>query len=220
VVDVVGPHGVEPEAARRQRAHDAGVVALELGGEHQGPPGGAGQFVDLEAELLEEVHRGRVDDGVDGVEPQTIDVVVPQPVQRVVDDEPADLVALATVDVERLAPRRPVAVGEVGAELAEVVPLGAEVVVDDIEDDREPPPVAGVDQLLQVVRMAVGAVGRVQIDAVIAPTVLAGEGVDREQLDVGDAQVDEVIEVFDGAEERAGFTERAHVELVDGCIVQ
>ena len=98
----------------------------------------------------------------------------------------------AAVVVDGRAPGGPVVVGEVGAELAQVVALRAEVVVDDVEEDRQAVRVAGVDQPLQPVRPAVAVLGGVGEDAVVAPVAAAGELGDRHQLDRGDAQLAQV----------------------------
>ena len=74
---------------------------------------------------------------------------------------------------------------------------------------------AGVDQPLQPVGSAVGVVGRPQVDPVVAPSAAAGELDDGKQLDGGDTEGDEVVEVGDGAVERALGRERAHVQLVE-----
>ncbi len=50
-------------------------------------------------------------------------------------------------------------VGEVGTEAGEVVPLGSEVVVDDVEQHREPGAVGGIDEAAQIVGTAVPGVG-------------------------------------------------------------
>ena len=55
---------------------------------------------------------------------------------------------LRSVEVDGRAPGRGVTLGEVGAELGEVVALGAEVVVDHVEDQLEAVLMAGVDQVL------------------------------------------------------------------------
>ena len=78
-------------------------------------------------------------------------------------------------------------VGEVRAELGEPV-ADADVVVDDVEQDGQLAGVTGVDEPLQAVRAAVGLVHRPQADPVVAPAVPAGEGGDRHQLDVVDAE--------------------------------
>ena len=77
--------------------------------------------------------------------------------------------AVRAVEVDRRAPRRGVAVGEVRAEAAEVVARRAEVVVDHIEEDGQAARVAGIDQAFQPLRAAVGVMGGVEVHAVIAP---------------------------------------------------
>ena len=74
---------------------------------------------------------------------------------------------------------------------------------------------AGVDQPLEPVRSAVGVVRRVQVDAVVAPAAHAGELLHRHQLDVRDAELDEMVEPLDRAGERALGAERADVQLVE-----
>ena len=68
-------------------------------------------------ELGQDVARAEVEDAVNGVEAQPVHVIFGQPVERVVDEEPAHLVAVGPVEVERGAPGRLVAIGEVGAEV-------------------------------------------------------------------------------------------------------
>jgi hypothetical protein len=65
----------------------------------------------------------------------------------------------------------------------------ADVVVDDVEDDAQTGAVGGVDEARQAVRAAIGRVGGREVDAVVAPPVVAGELGDRHELDVGDAQL-------------------------------
>jgi hypothetical protein len=62
---------------------------------------------------------------------------------------------------------------------------------------------------------AVGVVGGEEIDAVVAPPALARELGHGQELEVGDAEVDEVGESGDGGVERAVGGERADVGLVD-----
>ena len=97
---------------------------------------------------------------------------------------------LGPAEIDGGAPGR----GDVVAEEArriggEIVPVRPEVVVDDVEEDHQAEAVRGVDQRLQLVRRAVGGVGREGQHAVIAPVALAGEIVDRHQLDGGDAEL-------------------------------
>ena len=147
MMKIVAPLGVEAEPPRRRRLDDARIVQIALG--HQ--PGAAPQTgrlgVKRVGELGEDVARAEVEDAVDGVEAQPVNVIVGQPVERVVDEEPPHLVAVGPVEVERGAPGCPVAIGEVRAEVLEVVSFGAEVVVDDVDKQRQPVRVTGVHQL-------------------------------------------------------------------------
>ena len=166
-------------------------------------------------EVGEDVARAEVEDAVDGVEAQPVDVIVGQPVERVVDEEPAHLVAVGPVEVQRGAPRRLVAIGEVRPEILEVVPLRAEVVVDDVEKQRQPVRVAGIHQLAQPDRSSVRLVRSEQRCAVIAPVAIAGEGRHRHQLDGRDAEVAKVGELRRDAGEGSLGRERSDVQLVE-----
>ena len=55
----------------------------------------------------------------------------------------------------------------------------------------------GIDEALEPIRTAVGWLNGKKRNAVVAPAVLAGEFGDRHQLDVRDAEFDEVVEAID-----------------------
>ena len=113
--------------------------------------------------------------GVDGIEPQGIDVKFGNPVERVLDEEAAHLIAVRPVEVDGLPPGRAVAVGEIGAEIPEVVSFRAEMVVDHVQDHGQSLLVAGVDQPLQTLGAAVGVLDGKGIDAVVAPVARSRE---------------------------------------------
>ena len=167
-------------------------------------------------QLGQEQRASAVVDGVNRIEAQAVDKVLFDPIEGVGDEEAADDVAVRTVEGDRGAP------GRVGVGLeerpgvgADVVPLRPEVVVDDVEEDHQPALVRRVDQRLQVVGPAVGGIGGEQGGAVVSPVAGARKVGDRHQLDGGDAKIDQIIEFFDAAGERAGGSERADVQLVE-----
>ena len=85
--------------------------------------------------------------------------------------------------------------GEEGGGIeAEVVPLGPEVVVDDVEEHREPARVSGVDQGLQVLRPAIGRLGGEGQHAVVAPAPAPREIGNRHQLERGHPEGGQVVE--------------------------
>ncbi len=215
MVDVVRPLRVQPVAPGLARGDQPRVVQVALGDQEQRPPDVCGKRRHLGGHLLQQVGRPVVLQGVHGIEAQPVDVVVPQPHPDVVQNKGADLVRAGGVQVDRWPPGCGVGVGEVRPELAQVVTGRPQVVVDHIHHDADAPRVAGVHEALQPVGAAVGVLHGVQPHAVVAPTVLPGERVHRQQLDGADPEVDEVVEFPDGGVEGALVGERADVQLVD-----
>src|SRR6185312_16180193 len=120
------------------------------------------------------------------------------------------------VEIDRGAPWRVVPLGEELRRVEmEIVPLRTEMVVDDVKQDGEAARMAGVDEVLQIVGPAVAAVGREEQHAVIAPIALAGKIRHRHQLDRGDAEAHEMVEVALDAGEIAALGERPGVEFVE-----
>ena len=123
---------------------------------------------------------------------------------------------MRAVEVQRVAPLGGVAIGEVvRRERLQVVPVGAEVVVDDVQDDAEAEGVGAIDQPPQIVGRAVDVRGRPEIDAVVAPAEASGELGDRHQLDDGDAQLAQRRQLARRGGEGSLRGERADVKLVD-----
>ena len=89
------------------------------------------------------------------------------------------------------------------------------MVVDDVEEHGQAAAVAGVDQTLEPVRPTVGMMWRVEIDAVIAPAAASGKFSHRHQLDMSDAELDQMVELIDGADEGSFRCEGADMKLVD-----
>ena len=136
------------------------------------------------------------------------------------DGEVAHRRAVGAVVVDRRAPGRLVPVGEeAGGVGGQVVPVRPEVIVDDVEDDREAAGVGRLDEGLYVLGTAVAGVRRVGQHAVVAPIVAAREVADRHDLDGGDAETHEVVQPIDGGAERARGREAADVQLVEHGLV-
>ena len=126
-------------------------------------------------DLADDVGLAVVDDRVHGVEAQPVEMKFLEPIERVVHQEIAHRPAFA-VEIDRGAPRGVMALGEeVGRDRRQVITLGSEMVVDDVEQDREAARVAGLDQRLQIVGPAIARGGREQLHAVIAPVAVARE---------------------------------------------
>ncbi len=215
VVEVVAPDGVEAEAAERPLPHEAGVVGVALGDHVDRTAERRRLGVDGSRELLEERPGRSVHERVDGVEPEAVHVKVADPVEGVLEEEAPHLVRAGPVEVERCAPGRRVGAREVGAELREVVPLRAEVVVDDVEDDREPERVRRVHETLHGLRAAERGLDGEEVDAVVAPVPLPRALRDGHDLDRRHSEVQELREPRARRVERALAGEGPHVELVE-----
>ena len=103
VMEVVVPHGIEPEAAcsRADRRCSlacgsfSAITTMFLR---------RGRFRAARDELGDDVAAAVVEDGLRGVEPEAVEMKVANPVQRVPDHEIARAVRVRVVEVQRLAP--------------------------------------------------------------------------------------------------------------------
>ena len=127
------------------------------------------KLIDSSAELRQERLRAAIEDPVYCVEPEGVDVEVSQPEKRVLNEEVYDLVAMRPVKVDGLPPRRAIAICEVRPEVGEVVPLRAEVVVNNVEHNGEATLVAGIHEALQAERAAVCVLYGKRKNTVVAP---------------------------------------------------
>ena len=72
-----------------------------------------------------------------------------KPVQRALNEEMPDVIALSAVKIQRRAPGRAIEVGEIRAVVVEVISLRPEMVVDHIETHGEFLRVRGIHELVQ-----------------------------------------------------------------------
>jgi hypothetical protein len=155
----------------------------------------------------------RILDVLRRVEPKTVEMIFLDPVGRVLDEEIPHRVR--TFEVDRLAPVVLVLVGEiVGRVLRDVVPVGSEVIVDDVEDDGDTGRVRAIDECTQILWRSVQPRRRVEIHAVVAPPEAAWKVRDRHHLDGGYPERREVVEMFCRRPPRTFRCERSHVHFV------
>ncbi|CAM5681612.1 hypothetical protein STENM327S_05756 [Streptomyces tendae] len=213
-MEVVVPLRVHAQAALRARGDDPRVVQVGLGDQEERPVQIGREAVHGGRQLLQEVARARVGQGVHRVQAQPVDPVVPQPRQRAVHQIRPHLVGAGRIQVHGDAPGRVVGVGEVRAEGGQVVAGRAQVVVHHVQDHAEAERVRPVDEPFQRLGPAVRLVHRPQRDPLVPPAMPSGEGAQRHQLDVGDAQAHQVFEALGGGVEGALGGVRPHVQLV------
>lgn len=79
---------------------------------------------------------------------------------------------------------------EAGGEFGEIITLRPEMVVDHIQNDSDAMSVAGIDELLQFSRTAVGILDGKGEYAIVAPVAISGELVNGHQFDGGDPELE------------------------------
>ncbi len=213
VVEVVVPQGVEVVAAGRHRADEPHVLRLVLGDEEHRSPAGARPRP--ARDRRQHVLRGIVVDVLRGVQPEPVQVKLVDPVAGVRDEELADRPGALAVEVDRRAPVRPVTGGEVsGSVLAQVVAVGAEVVVHHVEDDAHADGMSPVHEGAEVVGPPVEPCRGEEVDTVVAPAEVADEVGDRQHLHHRDARPRQLRQLAAGSVPVAGRRERPDVQLV------
>src|SRR6185369_14723907 len=132
---------------------------------------------------------------------QAVDPELLEPLDRTVAQERPDLGPAVVRPGVAPRRRRAAVLVEIDPALADLRPAvelpdvevgRAEVVVDDVEDDRDPGGMGVADQRLEVVRRAVAALDRERVGRVVAPGSVAGELERRHQLDRPDAELAQI----------------------------
>src|SRR5206468_4862126 len=112
MMKVVAPLRIEPEAERLFRSDHAGIVEITLRDGVDVPSEVARAIAHGRRQILKKWLRGMIDDRVHCIDAQRVDVKLIDPHQRVVNEKPADMIAVWAVEVQRLAPWRLVTVSE------------------------------------------------------------------------------------------------------------
>ena len=166
--------------------------------------------------LREQMLRAVVEDRMHGVQPQAVEVELLDPVEGVVDHEFAHRAAVRPVEIDCRSPRRLMPVGKgLRCDRVNVGALGAEMVVDDVEQHHQPAVMGSFDQSLQVLGPPIGRIRGVRQHPVVAPVPAAGKITDRHDLDRGHAKRNQMIELGNRSTERALGRKGADVQLVD-----
>ena len=159
-------------------------------------------------------------DGLHRVQPQAVEMILANPVQRVLHDEAAHMLAASSVVVHRFSPRRFVVRGKVRTEVAQVIAFWPEMVVDHVENHRQPDAMRGIDESLKAFGTTVVRLHGVGRDAVIPPIAHARKSGYRHHLDHRDPQLLQVLQLRDSAVEGAIRREGPDVQFVNNVIAE
>src|SRR5271154_567529 len=174
VMEVVIPQRVEPVSAPLGWAHQLCVLRLVLSDNKSDsaapcrahPPDNGGH--DMIVRSIENCLRR--------VEPQSVEMILVDPITRIGDEELAHRARIGTVEIDRFTPVVFVTVSEISrGEQFEIVSVRAEMVVDDVEDDGDPERMSAIDEKTEINRLAVEPAWGEEIDAIVSPTEPAWE---------------------------------------------
>ena len=188
VMKIVVPQRVEPAAAALRRPREPGLLRLVLA-DHDRVSAASG-LADLTGNRRHDVLVRGVEHLLGRVEAQPVEMIFLDPTPGVREDEFTNRPAIRPVEIDGLAPFVLVAVGEIAfREAFQVIPVRAEMVVDDVEDGGDAEPVGTVDKGAELVRATVETGRRERVDPVIPPAELAGKIRHRHQFETGDPQL-------------------------------
>ena len=185
MVDVVVPlRRVPPLSRIAQIARLVGVVFQNQ--MHMTP--GINPGAHAVGQLDQNMRAGIIQDRMHRIQAQAVEVVLMQPVERVMDEKLAHLATAAAIEIDRRAPGCVVPFGEerAGVEV-EIIPLRPEVVIDHIQQDHQAARVRRLHQGFEVIGAPVAAVGGVGQDTVVSPVARARKIRHGHEFDGGDA---------------------------------
>src|SRR5271169_7040655 len=99
---------------------------------------------------------GSIENCLRRVEPQSVEMILVDPITRIGDKKLAHWASIGTVEIDRLTPVVVVAVSEISRrEQFEIVSIRAEMIVDDVEDDGDSEGMCTVDEAAEINRQSV-----------------------------------------------------------------
>src|SRR5579872_875135 len=169
VMKVVAPLRVNAIPSLRGRVQYANIIQIAFGDQMDLPAEPLRQIAGGALQLGEKMPRPEIEDPVNRIEPQSVEMIVLQPVQSVFDEKSPDLIAACTVKVERLSPGSAVTIGKVRPVSIKVVAFRAEMVVDHVQRNCQSARVSRIHKLVQRLRTAVSILRSEFIHAVVSP---------------------------------------------------
>src|SRR5690606_1984581 len=146
MVEVIQPLGVETIPANFFVLNDAWRIQVAFRNHKQ-------WFADLLricfhllVDLLQEMDGAVIKNSMDSVQPEPVDVVMLKPMEGIFDKKIAYTVGIRPIKIDCHAPRCSVVVRKIRAEMSDVIPLGSQVVVHDIQNDGNAPVMACINQ--------------------------------------------------------------------------
>jgi hypothetical protein len=220
VVKVIIPLRIETVSSEIHMPNETGVLKVALRNEIDSSVQPLCFVVHCHGEFLQKRLGGSIHDTVDGVDSESIDVELGYPRKSVFDEIATYFIAVRPIKVEGWPPRDMVLLGKIRAEVSEVIPFGAEVIIDDIQNNRDSLPVAGVNEPFEACGSTVGTVDGERIHTIIAPVAITRKLSDGHDFNCRDSQLEQFIEISDDGIKMAFRREGPDVKFIDNVVLQ
>src|SRR5262245_34793740 len=188
VVEVIVPERIDAVSTGLGRPHELGDLRFVFRNQHDRSP--ASRSSGLLGNHAKNMFRRVVEDLLSRIEAQAIEVKLFNPVAGIRHEKFAHGPAVVAFEVDRLAPFVLVAVCEVrGGELLKIIPIGPEMVVDDVEKNSQAQMMRAINKGSEVIRRAVQMRWSKQIDSIVSPPKATCEFCDGHDFQQGDSDV-------------------------------
>ena len=105
MVEVVVPLAIQAIASFGNRSNDSYIVQVALSNHMNDPAQPIGLGMHGFGQFTQNVTGAKVEDAMDGVQPESVDMKLSDPIERIIDEVRADFVAVGPVIVDRASPR-------------------------------------------------------------------------------------------------------------------
>ena len=184
-MEIVIPQAIQAVAALLRRLHQFHFLRFVFGDENH--LARSGTFASFAGHGAQDVIFGAVVDVLRRIQPETIQMELVDPVTGIRDAELADRAGIVAVEVDGRAPVGGFLAEELRCEFAEVVAVGAEMIVDHVQDHAQAERMRAIDEAAKVVGRSIDMRGREPLDAVITPAESARKFGHRHHFQNGDA---------------------------------
>src|SRR5712671_1402972 len=106
VMEIVTPLRTQAVTTEFGSPHELRIVEVAFGDQYEAAAAFLFEQRDFAGKLLEKMDRRQVNDCVHRIDPQSIEMIIAQPHERVVAEEAAHFVAATFVEINGVAPRR------------------------------------------------------------------------------------------------------------------
>ena len=143
------------------------------------------------------------------------------PIAAIGDEKFADRSRIWSIEIDRVAPIVFFFTGQIIVGInAEIISIGAEVVVNHVENYTQAQRVRAIHKGAQIVRRAIQMGRRKQVHAVVSPAKFSWEIRDRHHFDDSDSDARQLCQLFGRGPPRSFFGECADVHFVNDLAFQ